>query len=1113
MPSNRLHTELLISAGVDGLNQIDRVIDALREAGEDTEQLSEESARLRREWDNLDPAERAERMRNLGDATNSASEDARRLGDETERNVGIFGRAKGAILALGAALGVAFVAGKIKAFFADAVGGAADFEAQLSTVKAVSGASAEEMEKLRAAAEKMGAETKYNATEAAQGLENLARAGLDANESIEALPSVLALAQGNGIELAEAASYITQAASGMGLAMGESARVADVLAKAASSANTDIQGMGQALAYAAPTAASLGLTIEETAAYIGKFADAGIDGSRAGTALNNMMAQFANPASTFKRELSAIGIRTTDFNQAIRELAAAGPKGQAAINALGMEAGPAFKALLGQGIGALDELTAKLENASGFAGEQAAEMGNNLKGAFDELSSAWDAVKQQIGAPILDPLKEKIKELAGVISGLVDSGKVEALGKAIADTFSKGADAVIRFVKEFDFGALVDRMTGAFETLSGAGRTLSVVWNGAGLAFNTVKSALAGVALVISHVVEAAVQAGHGIVAVLTTVSDFLGITDKATDSVLESMDAVAHAARATREELANMGTNAAEGMSRNLKSMVGIVEDSANQATASLAKIPAAAEEAAAKAVHPMLALYQGMSDKVREVTGIAGREAAKQAKAAQEAARKTQEAQAQAAVAAKDAFANIGVDLDEVFTGISAKTRKAMSDYTYAVGQALASGQDVTRAARAGFEALADTLASPQAWAAFKQHLIDSGQGLEHLTQNQLKRMEDSIKGLPDVAATAMQALKQKLETGDVSAFARIKAEAKTAFEAGEISAKQYAEVLQQIAGKSADLAEKARMSGDAAASAHQKAAAAADEEAQAKEKAAAAEKEAAEAKKEHASASVQLYDATNLSAEATAHLAERSKDLTAALGNALLGSQAAAEGVKRISAEMAEYADSVRHAQDATDRLNALTSDGTVTLQDIAAAAQAAHGGMQQLDNATLANLNAALDAARQKLADMKQEAEDTRASLEAQLASLRGDDSKARALDEEKRLRELNLKLQEAEAKGQREIADEYRRAIDLQRQVFDEERRQQQQRKAEETKRKAEAGQRQNNSTGSNRNTTSGKSISASEVADAWDARIEAAEKRGAANFARELYDAAKRRPQ
>ena len=167
MPSNRLHTELLISAGVDGLNHIDRVIDALRAAGADTEQLAEESARLRREWDSLSPVEQAERMRRLGDATNEASEESERLAESAERNVGAFARLRTAVVTFGAALGAAFAIGKIKAFFTDAVSGAADFEAQLSTVKAVSGASAEEMERLRAAAEEMGASTRYNATEAA----------------------------------------------------------------------------------------------------------------------------------------------------------------------------------------------------------------------------------------------------------------------------------------------------------------------------------------------------------------------------------------------------------------------------------------------------------------------------------------------------------------------------------------------------------------------------------------------------------------------------------------------------------------------------------------------------------------------------------------------------------------------------------------------------------------------------------------------------------------------------------------------------------------------------------------------------------------------------------
>ena len=226
----------------------------------------------------------ARRLRNLAEATNQAREDADRLADSAERNVGAFDRLKGAVIAFGAALGVAFVAGKIKDFFDEAVSGAANFEAQLSTVKAVSGASAEEMEALRAAAEKMGAETKYNATEAAQALENLARAGLKSSEAIEALPSVLALAQGNGLELADATSHITQTASGMGLAM----------------------------SYAAPNAHALGLTLEETAAYIGKLADAGFDGSRAGTAIATMMSQFQNPASTFRRELASIGIRTND---------------------------------------------------------------------------------------------------------------------------------------------------------------------------------------------------------------------------------------------------------------------------------------------------------------------------------------------------------------------------------------------------------------------------------------------------------------------------------------------------------------------------------------------------------------------------------------------------------------------------------------------------------------------------------------------------------------------------------------------------------------------------------------------------------------------------------
>ena len=1128
MADNRLDVGLLINAGVEGLDQIDRVLENMGDLGASTDQLSEEAERLRREWDNLSPEEQAERMEALARALNDTQQRNQDLNAAAEQSVGIFGRMKGAILALGAALGVVFVAGKIKAFFSDAVAGAADFEQQLSTVQAVSGASAEEMARLRDAAEEMGAQTKYNATEAAQGLENLARAGLSASESIEALPSVLALAQGNSIGLAEAASYITQAASGMGLAMSESARVADVLSKAAASANTNINDMGQALSYAAPVAASLGLTIEETAAYIGKFADAGIQGSRAGTALNNMMAQFANPASTFKRELAAIGIRTSDFNQAIRELAAAGPLGAAAINALGMEAGPAFKALLGQGIGALDELTAKLEDASGFVTGQAAVMDDNLHGAFAGLESAWDALKNTISAPILDPLQTKLKELAGTINAMVNSGKVEALGEKIAATFENGADAVIRFVKEFDFGWLIDKIAAGFDLLSGVGRGLNATFQALHIGVQGVKSGFAALGLVITTIVQVASNAALGIIGIGAAVSDFFGITDNAVGKITDTLDGVNQAAADARAALTDIITKSGESIIASGKSIAGVAADSANQAAASLATIPAAAEEAAARAVHPMLALYQSMSDKVRAVTGVAEREAAKQAKAAQEAARKTQDAQEQAAVAAKDAFAGIGVDLDEVFTGISSKTRKAMSDYTYAVEQAMASGQDATRAARAGFEALAETLESPQAWAAYKQHLQDTGVGLDHLSQNQLKRMEDAIRGLPDVAATAMQAMKARIDSADVGSFARIRAEAQSAFAAGELSAAQYAEVMRDLHDKTEQLRSKTQETGASAAQAHDKAAEAAKRETEAKKE----NNEEQERGLTYAESAANLINSAigsyYQSIEALELHTTQLHQLRDAFNSVMMASRAstideALQNIKGIGDAVVAGGQRIMAMEQHIDQLTETLTSGAYSAQDLSRAMGALHtttvdvkGAYISLDDTKLANLNAAIDAARQKLADMKQEAEDTRASLEAQLASLKGDDSKAQALEEEKRLRELNLKLQDAEAKGQRDIAAEYRQAIALQKQVFGEERRQTQQRKAEEAKRKEEATKRQNNSTGNStsRNSSasgsSGKGISADEVADAWDARIAAAENRGAENFARELYNQAKR---
>ena len=181
--ANRLDTELLITAGVNGLTHIDNLINTIGQAGGNTDQLRESAEQLRNEWDSLSADEQADRIRNLGNAANQGADDVGLLEQQTEDTTSAFDRMKTGLLALAAALGLAFIIGKIKSFFTDAIEGAAEFEQQLATVQAVSGATVEQMQRIKEASEELGKSTRYNATEAAEGFEILSRAGLNTEEA------------------------------------------------------------------------------------------------------------------------------------------------------------------------------------------------------------------------------------------------------------------------------------------------------------------------------------------------------------------------------------------------------------------------------------------------------------------------------------------------------------------------------------------------------------------------------------------------------------------------------------------------------------------------------------------------------------------------------------------------------------------------------------------------------------------------------------------------------------------------------------------------------------------------------------------------------------------
>ncbi|QGW82931.1 phage tail tape measure protein [Variovorax paradoxus] len=341
--------------------------------------------------------------------------------------------------------------------FAGWVKGGADLEQALSRVQAATGATAAEMRALRKAATDAAADTRFGFTEleAAGALENLAKAGLSVKQAIEALPAAMQLARAGGIELSTSAEYLTKIVTGLGLAFSDSGRVADVLAKGANATNTSVTGLAQALSYAAPLANSLGLGLEFTVAVIGKFADAGIDASRAGTALNSVLSQFSDPASKFRTELAAAGITSTNFEKALHELAAAGPAGQRAIAAVGQEAGPALRALLNQGVGKLDELKKALTDAGGSAADTAAVMQNNLNGALDSLRTAWNTAANALTTPVLPVLKDGVEKLAGALRAAVADGTVGRFGTAIASAFQNGIKWVQAFIASVDVPALI----------------------------------------------------------------------------------------------------------------------------------------------------------------------------------------------------------------------------------------------------------------------------------------------------------------------------------------------------------------------------------------------------------------------------------------------------------------------------------------------------------------------------------------------------------------------------------------------------------------------------------------------------------------------------------
>lgn len=301
------------------------------------------------------------------------------------------------------------VGGAAAALGTQAVKAGASFEAEMSKVSAISGATGDNFKQLKEKAMEMGKKTKFSATESAEAFEYMAMAGWKTEEMLGGIEGIMNLAAASGEDLATTSDIVTDALTAFGLSASDSAEFADVLAAASANANTNVSMMGDTFKYVAPVAGALGYSVQDTAIAIGLMANSGIKASQAGTALRSILSRMAKPTDQVQEAMDTLGVSLTDSNgnmksmrQVMGELrngfAGLTKDQQAAYAATigGQEAMSGLLAIVNTSEEDFDKLAASIDNSTGTCQDMADTMQKNLSGQFTILKSQIEGINIDI---------------------------------------------------------------------------------------------------------------------------------------------------------------------------------------------------------------------------------------------------------------------------------------------------------------------------------------------------------------------------------------------------------------------------------------------------------------------------------------------------------------------------------------------------------------------------------------------------------------------------------------------------------------------------------------------------------------------------------------------
>ena len=460
------------------------------------------------------------------ESTEGLGEETERTGEETENTNEGFTTWKATLANLASSV-IQKAISKITELAKEIVGLGKDFTATMSEVKAISGASDEDFQKLTDTAREFGSKTVFSATEAAEALKYMSLAGWDAEQSSAALGGVLDLAAASGMGLGEASDMVTDYLSAFGMEAQESAYFADMLAYAQANSNTTASQLGEAYGNCGATLHAAGQDIETVTSFLEAMANQGLKGSEAGTALNATMRDITNSMNTIKDKtdlaklaqdefVSSTGdlndllgknyitmgktlIPVSDANGNFRDLTDILTDVSKATDGMGdAEKAAAMSStftsysikgvnlVLNEGIDKVAEYEENLRKADGSASDMASTMNDNLKGDLAGMNSALEELKLKIYDGLEEPLRNAVQFI---------TIKVVPALTALMQNFDKIAPPIL----------IAATAIGTFLIVANAGSILTAFTNGIGLvtkAFTTLNTTLLAnpIALVIAAV-------------------------------------------------------------------------------------------------------------------------------------------------------------------------------------------------------------------------------------------------------------------------------------------------------------------------------------------------------------------------------------------------------------------------------------------------------------------------------------------------------------------------------------------------------------------------------------------------------------------------------------